>query len=56
MNVTAKTQRRKEYEGKEHCPRIRGIVSNPPGFLALKPLRLCVLAVYELFRIVTREN
>ncbi len=36
---------------KSTVPDIQGIVSDTPGFLALKPLRLCVFAVYELFRL-----
>ncbi len=58
MNVTVKTQR--IMKKKSTVSDIRGIVSNPPGFLALKPLRLCVFAVYELFRLeraeATRQN
>ncbi len=43
-------QRRKEYWYPCHFAAERKIFSNTPGFIVFKPLRLCVSAVYELFR------
>ncbi len=33
--------------------RNKNFFSNKPGFIVFKPLRLCVSAVYELFRLYT---